>query len=110
MRISQLVRGFTVFAIASGMVIGTQSLGHAQSASQDLHQAGHDTKNAAKDTGHGISEGTKKVYHKTASGTKKVAKKTKSTTVKGYDKTKSGTVKTYDKTKEGTDNLVHGKK
>ena len=43
----------------------------AQTAGQDLKNAGSDTKNATKSAGHGISKGTKKGYNKTKSGTKK---------------------------------------
>ncbi|HEX6495331.1 MAG TPA: hypothetical protein VF018_07610, partial [Acidobacteriaceae bacterium] len=52
----------------------------AQTAGQDIKNAGHDTKAAAKDTGRGIAKGTKKGYEKTKEGTEK-----------GYHKTKSGT-------------------
>lgn len=49
-------------------------------AKADLKEAGHATKNAAKDTAHGVKKGTKKAYHATKNGTKKVWHKTKSTT------------------------------
>jgi hypothetical protein len=48
----------------------------AQSAGQDMKNAGTDTKDAAKNTGSGIKKGTKKAYHKTKSGTKKAYHKT----------------------------------
>ncbi len=44
-------------------------------AKQDMKSAGHETKDAAKDTGHGIKQGTKKAYHKTKHATKKVGHK-----------------------------------
>lgn len=50
------------------------------SVKQDVKVAGHDTKDAAKDTGHAVKTGTVKAAHATAHGTKKVWKKTKSTT------------------------------
>ena len=43
----------------------------AQTASQDMKNAGSDTKSATKSAGSGVSKGTKKAYHKTKSGTKK---------------------------------------
>jgi hypothetical protein len=48
----------------------------AQSAGQDMKNAGSDTKDAAKSTGRGVKKGTKKAYHKTKSGTKKAYHKT----------------------------------
>ena len=47
-----------------------------QTAGQDIKNAGHDTKDAAKDTGHGIKKGTKTGYRKTKNGTKKAYHKT----------------------------------
>ncbi len=43
----------------------------AQTASQDMKNAGSDTKSASKNAGSSISKGTKKGYRKTKSGTKK---------------------------------------
>ncbi len=43
----------------------------AQTASQDMKNAGSDTKSATKSAGSGVSKGTKKAYHKTKSGSKK---------------------------------------
>ena len=48
----------------------------AQTASQDMKNAGTETKNAAKDTGHGVKTGTEKAYDKTSSGTKTAYHKT----------------------------------
>jgi hypothetical protein len=75
---------------------------HAQTAGQDIHAAGTDTKNAADDTGHAVKHTTKKAYHKTKHGTKKAYHKTAAETDKGADKTKSGTAKAYDATKHDT--------
>jgi hypothetical protein len=69
----------------------------AQTAGQDMKDAGHETKNATKDVGHGVAKGTKKAYHKTEHGTEKA-----------YDKTKEGTEKGYHKTAQGTKKVVHG--
>ena len=46
-------------------------LGFAQTASQDMKNAGSDTKSATKNAGSSISKGTKKGYRKTKNGTKK---------------------------------------
>jgi hypothetical protein len=59
--------------LAAGLGCGA---GYAQTAGQDMKDAGHDTKNAAVDTGHATKTTTKKAYHKTKSGTKKVYHKT----------------------------------
>jgi hypothetical protein len=58
----------------------------AQTAGQDMKDAGHETKNATKDVGHGVAKGTKKGWHKT----------------------KAGTEKAYHKTAQGTKHVVHG--
>ena len=46
-----------------------------QSAGQDMKDAGHSTKKAAKKTGHDVKKGTKKVTHKAAKKTKEGAEK-----------------------------------
>ncbi|HZY63129.1 MAG TPA: hypothetical protein VFE38_11425 [Edaphobacter sp.] len=73
--------------LSAALVFGTSSaLTWAQTAGQDMKNAGHETKNATTDAGHGISKGTKKAYHKTKRGTKKA-----------YHKTESGTKHTVHK-------------
>jgi len=62
------------------------SVAVAQTAGQDMKDAGHDTKQAAKDTGNGVKKGTKTGYHKTKHGAKKA-----------YHKTGEGTEKLGDK-------------
>jgi len=81
-------------ALCMGMAVPAAM---AQTAGQDMKDAGHETKNATKDVGHGIAKGTKKGWHTTKSGTEKVA-----------SGTKHGTEKAYDKTKSGTKHVVHG--
>lgn len=44
---------------------------HDPGFKQDMRNAGHETKDAAKDTGHGVESGTKKTWHSTKRGTKK---------------------------------------
>lgn len=78
-------------------------------ASQDMHQAGQDTKTAAKDTGSAVKKGSTKTYHATKKGATVVADKTKEGTTTGYDKTKEGATKGYDKTKEGVEHVFHPK-
>ena len=65
--------------------------GNAQTASQEMKQAGTETKEAAKSAGRGVKKGTQKA----ASNTKRVAKK-------GVNKVASGTEKGAEKVKEKT--------
>lgn len=53
---------------------------HRSEARQDMHNAGQDTKDAARNAGHATKRTTKKAYHKTKRDTKKAWNKTKSTT------------------------------
>lgn len=57
-----------------------QDTEHHSDARQDMHNAGQDTKDAARNVGHATKRTTKKAYHKTKRGTKKAWNKTKSTT------------------------------
>jgi len=94
--IMQIRKSSTLFlsaVLAFGM---SSAVVFAQTAGQDMKNAGHETKNAAKDTGHGISKGTRKAYDKTSEGTKTA-----------YDKTKHGTKKAYHKTARGTKHVAH---
>lgn len=76
-----LTAGLSV-AMLSGTAIG-------QTAGQDMHDAGHDTKAAAKDTGHATKRTTSKAYHKTKRGTKKVYHKTENGTRTAVHKTEN---------------------
>ena len=93
--------------LASALAVPSVAL--AQTAGQDMHAAGSDTKNAADNTGHAVKRTTKKAYHKSKSGTAKAADKTKEGGTIAVDKTKEGTVKGFDKTKEGTKRLFGAK-
>lgn len=73
-------------ALSLGMMGGVAA---AQTAGQDMHAAGHDTKDAAKDTGHATKNETKKGYNKTKTGTKKAYHKTKKETKKAVHKTEN---------------------
>lgn len=106
--------GFAVLAL--GVVVSAGSL-MAQTAKQDLKDAGHDTVKATKNTGHAIAkgtetgydktkEGTVKATHATEHGTKVAAHKTKEGTVKAADATAHGTKVAAHKTKEGTEKMA----
>ena len=90
---------FAGFALASTLFAPLP--GQAQTAGQDAHNAGADTRAAADNTGHAVKTGTKKTYHSTARTTHTAARKTTSGTRTGADKTKEGTTHVADKTKEG---------
>lgn len=98
------------FVVTAALLMGTGApVMFAQTAGQDIKDAGHDTKDAAKDTGHGVKKGTTKAWHGTKKGTEKAYDGTKSGTETAYDKTKSGTKKVVhksaNKTKEGADKV-----
>ena len=67
---------FSTGALALAVVMGSAIMLPAQTAKQDMKDAGHETKEAAIDTGHA----TKKVAHKAKSKTKSAARKTKNAT------------------------------
>jgi hypothetical protein len=84
--LKQIRKRMNTFVITAALVMGgVAPVMLAQTAGQDIKDAGRDTKNAAKDAGHGVAKGTKK----------------------GYEKTKEGTEKGYHKTKQGTKHVVH---
>ncbi len=64
------LRTFTTFVLTAGLSLSA-AMASAQTATQDMKNAGTNTKNATKSAGSGISKGTKKAYHKTKKGTKK---------------------------------------
>src|SRR5689334_819027 len=61
------------------------------SAKDDMKDAGHATKKAAKKTGENVKEGTEKGAKATADGTKKAAKATAHGTKKGVHKAADAT-------------------
>ena len=66
------------FVVTAALVMGgVAPVVLAQTAGQDVKDAGHDTKDAAKDTGHGVAKGTKAVAHGTKKGTNKAYDSTK---------------------------------
>lgn len=68
-----LIRHAVLAFFVSGMLLGASA--HAQSAGQDIKNAGHDTAQATKKTTHKVVHGTKKGAHKTAHATKRGAQK-----------------------------------
>ena len=69
MKIKDITNGILVAGLAIGLGAGAL---YAQTAGQDMKDAGHETKEAAVDTGHA----TKRVARRTAHKTKVAAKKT----------------------------------
>jgi len=63
--------------VAGGLSLGLATgMAWAQTAGQDMKNAGHETKEAATDAGHATVKGTKKAVHATKKGTAKAADKT----------------------------------
>lgn len=77
--------------LTSALVCSAGTYGLAQTAGQDMKHAGHETKEAAKDTGRGIKRGTKTAYRKTKHGTKKVVHKSARATRHGAEKVEDKT-------------------
>lgn len=84
MKISRIV---PLVTLALGLfTVGFAGISYAQTAGQDMKNAGHDTKQAAKDAGKGVAKGAKKTGHAIKNGTKKAANKTADATRKGAAK------------------------
>ncbi|MDP9038695.1 MAG: hypothetical protein M3O02_05385 [Acidobacteriota bacterium] len=83
----QAIRGVLVSAAFSAALVCNPA--YAQTAGQDMHDAGHETKNAGSDVAHGTAHATKTVAHKTAHGTKTAAHKTAHGTKKAWHKTEN---------------------
>jgi len=79
-QLSTLLLAAALCGGANLLIAQESSSGQGTTASQDMHNAGRDTKNAARDTGNATKKGTKKAWHKTKRGTKKAWHKTKNTT------------------------------
>lgn len=91
---------FAVGALSLGLSVGVACA--QDTASQDMKDAGHETKSGAKDIGHGTATAAKGVAHGTATAAKKTATVTKDTTKKvvhaGAKKTDEGATKVENKT------------
>ncbi len=81
---------FLVAALVCGPAYGWSQPAQDNGAKQDMKNAGHESKDAAKDTGSGVKKGTKKAYHSTKHGTKKAWHKTKNTTTGAVNGGKEG--------------------
>ena len=88
--------------VAAMLTFSANAVSFAQTAKQDMKDAGTDTKNAVKNTGHGIAKGTKTAARKTKNGTETAARKTKNGTKKVVHKAAHGTAKTADKVENKT--------
>jgi len=81
-----------IFAIFSGLILWTAlSVSVVAQVKDDLKDAGHETKKAAKDTGKATATGTKKAAKDVKKGTKNAAHGAASETEKGADKVKEKT-------------------
>ena len=100
MKIFRFTTAFASLVLASNF--GAPLASFAQTAGQDMHTAGTDTKNAAGDTGHAVKTGTTKGYHATARTKRTVTNKTVNGTRTVAHKTADGTRTATDKTVDGT--------
>lgn len=91
-------------AIATALLAIALPLG-AQTAGQDMKDAGHDTADASRTVAHKTAHGTKKVYHKTTHTTKVAAHKTARGTETAAHVTKRDTEIASKKTATGTENV-----
>jgi len=66
---------FSAVLLGSVLCMGLPSIMAQDTFTHDMKKAGHQTKEAGKDTGHGVEHGSKKVWHKTKHGTKHVTHK-----------------------------------
>jgi hypothetical protein len=81
-----MMRGSSTFPGGQGLSSSAQDSAqshphHPESsdAKQDMDQAGHKTKNAARSAGHKTKRGADGAYHATKNGTRKAAHKTRNT-------------------------------
>jgi hypothetical protein len=96
---------FSSLALTSAMILSPAPFS-AQTAGQDVHNAGTATKDAARDAGHAVKKTSKTSAAKTKSGTEKGYDKTKEGGTVAVDKTKETSVKAYDKSKEGVQKVA----
>ena len=94
----------TLSVLATGVLAVALPMG-AQTAGQDMKDAGHDTAHATKTVAHDTAHGTKKVYHKTKHVTKVAAHKTADGAETAGHETKRGTEIAAKKTATGTRNV-----
>jgi hypothetical protein len=105
----------TGFLLSAGLAASLAcGAAYAQDAGQDMKDAGHATKDAAKDTGQATKaaakdtgQATKKAYHKTADATDRAADKTANGARDAGHDTKVAAKTTGRKTKAVTKTTVH---
>lgn len=92
-----IFRNLSAFALGAALSVvpalawGQQPYpGEDHTAKQDMKNAGHETKNAARDTGEGVKHGTQKAYHSTKQHTKHAWHKTENTTKGAVNGAKEG--------------------
>ena len=76
--------------LAAALAAGLGGSALAQTAGQDMKNAGSETKAAAKDTGKATAQATKTTARKTKNGTKKAYHKTVNATKDAGEDTKAG--------------------
>jgi hypothetical protein len=101
-----LSRSFLPSLVLASALTFVPASSFAQTAGQDVHNAGAATKDAAKDTGHAVKKTSNTAATKTKSGTEKGYDKTKEGGTVAVDKTKETSVKAYDKSKEGVQKVA----
>lgn len=89
-------------AFTPALAIAGQS-SDRDAARQDMHNAGQDTKDAARHAGRATKNGTKDAYNDTKNGTKKGWHKTKRGSKKAWNKTKGATKGAYNGAKNGAE-------
>jgi len=83
---SNISKWIFIFGLAAGPGLFAQS-----TPSQDIHRAGQETKDAAKDTGSAVKKTTKNTAHHVKKGTKEALNKGASATERGANKVKEKT-------------------
>jgi hypothetical protein len=80
-----------ILAVFSGLILGAALSVAVAQVKDDLKDAGHNTKEAAKDAGKATATGTKKAAKDVKKGAKKTTHAAASETEKGADKVKEKT-------------------
>ena len=88
----------TTLALATMLFTGS-AISYAQSAKEDMKEAGHSAGHAAKKTGEGVEETAKDAGHVAKKTGKKVKHGTKKVVNKGADATGKAADKVEDKTR-----------
>jgi hypothetical protein len=105
-RLHMKITHLSGLAFAGIVALAAGSL-QAQTAGQDIKDAGHDTAHATSTAAHDTANGTKKVYHKTAHGTSVAAHDTAHGTKTAAHNTAHGTSVAAHDTAHGTKVAAH---